>query len=223
MQLAQDHTGRTFGRLLVLGPAPAVRNRNKRYLCRCECGQERVVLSCHLVGGATASCGCLRNDRMRAACMKHGHRGTKTYHAWKAMRQRCTNPKRREYANYGGRGIRVCERWGEYLNFLSDMGAAPPDTSLDRIDPNGNYEPGNCRWASALTQSLNRRTAVLITFQGETLNVSEWERRFGLRRGLVNSRRARGWDAVRAITTPQAASTCASGPLPEAPATTEAS
>lgn len=93
----------------------------------------------------------------KAKWTAHGYVGTPTYHTWSGMRARCTNPKNKEYARYGGRGITVCEQWDHFVNFLADMGEKPPGTSIDRIDNAGNYEPGNCRWATAHEQRMNQR------------------------------------------------------------------
>lgn len=148
-----DLTGQRFTRLTVVERAP---NNGKQpaWLCRCDCGEMTTVQGGNLRDGNVQSCGCLRRP--------HGHswdRGEPSgaYVSWKAMIQRTTNPKRRGYENYGGRGIRVCERWLTFENFLADMGDRPDGKSLDRIDPDGNYELANCRWATRSEQQRNQR------------------------------------------------------------------
>lgn len=109
----------------------------------------------------------------------HGMTGTKTYNSWVAMISRCTRPENKRYKNYGGRGIKVCERWMKFINFYTDMGERPKGKTLDRIDVNGNYEPSNCRWASSDIQYSNMSKNNLITFRGITKTVSQWARDFG--------------------------------------------
>lgn len=115
---------------------------------------------------------------------KHGHSweggASREYRSWQSMIARCLNPKAPNYAQYGGRGIAVCERWRDFRNFLADMGPRPDDASLDRIDGKGGYEPANCRWATASEQNANRSTAHMITIDGETQTVTEWARRVGI-------------------------------------------
>lgn len=114
----------------------------------------------------------------------HGHtrnyRSTPTWRSWSSMRQRCTNKNLPHYRHYGGRGITVCERWSVFENFLADMGERPHGTSIDRIDKDGNYEPGNCRWASNRQQQVNSRNARMLTYQGETMCITDWAKRLGL-------------------------------------------
>ena len=117
------------------------------------------------------------------------------------MISRCTLPNLTAYRNYGGRGITVCDRWRHsFENFYADMGARPAKMSLDRIDVNGNYEPGNCRWATKAEQSTNTRRNHVIEFAGERLTLGEWEHRLGVRRGIVSSRLQRGWAVELALT-----------------------
>lgn len=163
-KLAKSLTGLTIGYYRVIKEMPRRIYEERRYLCRCQCGNEKVVLRRSLVTGNTKSCGCLRDSQNRRANVKHLHtrnrKATKTYTVWRNMVHRCGNPNRPGYENYGGRGITVCSRWkGEhgFENFLADMGEKPEGLSLDRIDNDGNYEPSNCRWATWKQQNTNKR------------------------------------------------------------------
>lgn len=161
---AIDITGHKFGRWTVIERAGGGgKNKKATWLCRCECGTEKVVRGDVLRRGVSRSCGCYRDERQRATVTRHGHwvggEATPEWRAWNAMLQRCTKPSHEKYPNYGGRGIRICDRWAEsFENFLKDMGMRPSARhSLDRIDNDGDYEPGNCRWATAEQQNRNRR------------------------------------------------------------------
>jgi len=123
----------------------------------------------------------------------------KTYLAWNSMLYRCLNRNSDSYDRYGGRGIGVCERWMTFANFLADMGEAPAGMSLDRINNDGNYEPGNCRWATWHQQAANRRGTRLITHAGRTMPVRAWEREFGFGVGTIRTRLERGWPIDRAM------------------------
>ncbi len=146
--------GERYGRLLVVAEAGTNRHKQRRYEVRCDCGNTRVVAGFSLTQGATQSCGCLHRERFHKRT--HGLSGTPTYHTWKNMLERCRNPNRADFERYGEKGIRVCPRWdprkgGSFANFLADMGEQPQGAermSIDRIDPQRDYEPGNCRWLS---------------------------------------------------------------------------
>lgn len=155
--------GMTFGRLSVLRRSPRKDSdgRMRRWVCRCECGEQAVVRSTLLTQGLTKSCGCLRTEKFRERLTKHGGAHTLAYSSYTSMLARCGNPSAVGYEHYGGRGITVCERWHKFENFLADMGErAHQGLSLDRVDPDGNYEPSNCRWATRSEQAQTTRKAI---------------------------------------------------------------
>jgi hypothetical protein len=135
----------------------------------------------------------------------HGMRHTSEYRSWRMMKNRCCNPKAKDFHHYGGRGIKVCNRWQRsFKAFLEDMGAKPSiKHSVERIDNNKGYSKQNCKWATYAQQSLNKRGIVFVEFNGERLCVSHWEKRFGFAKGTIASRiRVSGWSIERALTTP---------------------
>lgn len=134
--------------------------------------------------------------------VKHGMYQTKTYRAWNAMKQRCTFTKNPSFADYGGRGIKVCEKWLAFDGFLEDMGVAPEGLTLERRDVDGNYEAGNCLWATNSHQQNNKRNSRKIEHLGKIMTVAEWERHLGYKRGFVLVRLRRGWTPERALSIP---------------------
>jgi hypothetical protein len=190
--------------LVAISREPNRPNVRKAYwLFRCDCGTKVVVDANKAASGHTKSCGCLQKETTAKRNATHGMARTRTYRAWRAMKSRCQNPNATKFRFYGGRGIEVCERWERFENFLSDMGQCGPGLSLDRIDPNGNYEPGNCRWATRLTQANNTRSNVNVTLNGDTKTIAEWCALSGLRPFTVYSRiNIYGWTPERALTTP---------------------
>lgn len=183
-------TGKRFGRLIVLErDSSPKKERGACWLCRCDCGEHTIVPSISLRKGSTQSCGCLRNQRVSETHNVHGMTGTTTYVVWQGMLSRCDNGIK----NYGERGISVCERWRKFENFLADMGERPKGMSLDRIDNDGNYEPGNCRSADGPTQHRNKRTNVFITVDGQRKTLAEWAEVLGVPRKKLYRRRSWGW------------------------------
>lgn len=164
-----DETGNRHGRLTVLGLGTSP-NREIYWLCQCDCGSQVTVRGSSLRRGTTRSCGCLQREVSSRVLVSlheaglwttHGHtrgrRKSRTYRSWASMIARVTNPSNDRFQDYGGRGITVCNRWRAFENFLDDMGERPDGMSLDRIDNDGNYEPGNCRWATPRQQQRNSR------------------------------------------------------------------
>lgn len=174
--------GLTFGRLTVLERAGHYRKK-LTYRCKCQCGNEKVVLGCGLRNGHTRSCGCLRHDATHKVThgQTRGERRSATYQTWVGLRPRCYNPKERSYPNYGGRGITVCERWATFKNFLADMGERPPGKTIDRIDGSKGYSKDNCRWANKVQQIRGRRNTRLVEFGGVTKPLAEWAEEMGLK------------------------------------------
>lgn len=200
--------GQRYSRLTVIANAEP-RGRVRRVLCRCDCGTEKEVDVSNLTSrhSPTRSCGCMRIERIRALRRSHGEGSasrtvTHEYRAWQAAKGRCFNTRNRRFADYGGRGITMCDEWrNSYPAFLRDMGRRPTRShSLDRIDNDGDYEPGNCRWATSATQTRNARSNVMVTALGETLCVSEWSERTGINRRTISARLRAGWATDVAVT-----------------------
>lgn len=150
--------GQRFGRLTVKEEAGKNNSGNYLWKCQCDCGNKTTVSGCNLHNGSTNSCGCLQKELAKRNNIKHGMHKTSIYNIWDGMRQRCNNPNCKDYKNYGGRGIKVCDKWLKFENFLEDMGNRPKDMTIERLDNNGNYEISNCAWRSRAVQARNKRT-----------------------------------------------------------------
>jgi hypothetical protein len=199
---ATDLRGKTFGRLLVKEKEKArPEGGNLKWICVCSCGTESRVYGHSLMGGRTQSCGCLHREKMKTQFRTHGKRQTVEYTVWSNMRSRCNDPN---LADYGGRGISVCERWSNFNAFYEDMGPRPsPKHSIDRINNDGNYEPSNCRWATLTQQKRNMRRNVVATINGERLHLMDAASRLGLCHSTLTLRIKRGWPIERAFTAPK--------------------
>lgn len=217
-----DLTGQVFHRLTVLHRAPEnSRHGKSRWVCRCQCGATVTVVSNCLRSGNTRSCGCWKREvsaeSYRALGVKmgklrrtHGHtteyQTSPTYLSWCGMKLRCTKPSQRSYKDYGGRGITICDRWlNSFESFLEDMGERPPGMTLDRIDVDGNYELGNCRWATTKEQRANQHDdgRRRIEVDGVSRSIAEWAEVLGVGYTTIRARIEAGWPEALAVTAPK--------------------
>lgn len=197
--------GTRFGRLVVIGELDKVftpnGTPNRMIECQCDCGVVGEYRLGSLRSGNTKSCGCFLRESASARATVHGLSKTTEFKAWGGMLDRCRNPNTKGYARYGGRGIRVCARWRQsFVAFLEDMGSRPSRRhSIDRIDNDGDYEPGNCRWATRKEQMRNTRANVMVEHEGETLCLVEWAERCGISPARLWRRLHAGWSVKAAL------------------------
>ena len=200
---AKDITGQRFGRLIALGPVGKNDNSNVIWLCVCDCGKITNVVGDYLRKGGTRSCGCLSQESRTV----HGMRGTAIYRIWSHIKGRCINQSDNAYASYGGRNIHICDEWRHDFQAFYDYVSALPDYgkkgySIDRIDNDGDYEPGNVQWSSSKQQSRNRRSNILLTYAGKTQCVADWADELGIKKTVLYDRIYNGWTAEKILTQP---------------------
>lgn len=206
-----DLTGKVFGELTVVRFVPTD-SRRSHWLCRCSCGKEIIAYSGHLKSGHTSSCGNFTHrkiktmpeeakQKIREAKTKHNGCNERLYRVWASMLNRCENPNEYAYKWYGAKGIKVCEEWHDYAVFREwamatgyDETAVSHQCSIDRINGDMDYCPDNCRWVDAKAQSNNRKSNVLLTYNGKTQNLKQWSEETGIRYGLLESRWRKGWE-----------------------------
>lgn len=205
---AIELTGRRFGRLVVNTRGDNTPQGLAKWLCSCDCGGIAVVRGADLRNGHTRSCGCIYIESAAAIAEKHtkthGQSGAAIYAVWRGMLSRCGNTESASYPRYGGRGISVCERWKCFEVFFEDFGKCRPSPrhSIDRIDNDGGYEPGNVRWALPVVQQNNRSNNVTIEFEGVRLSTTQWARRVGITGAALAWRIANGWPIHLALREP---------------------
>ncbi len=189
--------GKRFSRLLVIEQLPNINGRTN-WLCECDCGVRMTTAPGPLRDGRTKSCGCLRRRILATSTLRHGMSNTKTHRIWRGMLKRCVNG----HPRYGGRGIRVCDRWQLFENFLSDMGECPVGNySIERINNDGNYEPSNCKWLLMALQHRNTSRTVWITINNERKSLVEWCSIYNIRYSRVRDRiKFLGWEPLRSLT-----------------------
>jgi len=204
--------GAVFGRLKVIGPAPShvgsgpKKKKHMRSFCRCKCGNETIVWNTCLRSGHTGSCGCQKIRTKHGHCGHASSKATPEYNTWKAIRERCYNPNRKGWGNYGGRGIKVCARWRDsFPAFLQDAGPKPTGQTIERIDNDGHYSCGhceecvangwlkNCRWATYTEQARNKRTSRIFSIHGVTGCVTALALHFGIPEDVARGRLRSGW------------------------------
>lgn len=169
--------GDRFGKLVVLAEAKN-NGKNTAWFCQCDCGKKKSgVLTYNLIAGKSKSCGCVRADKMGSLARTHGDSGTRLYQIYKGIKQRCRNKNNPAYQYYGGKGVSICEEWEQdYLEFKkwANENSYSESGTIDRIDPNGNYCPKNCRWVSIRKQQNNKLNSMFVIIDGEKLTIAEW-------------------------------------------------
>lgn len=189
-KMIEINNGQRFGRYEVIERVQNVDNR-PHYKCKCDCGNERVVSGKYLRKGLSKSCGCYGAEQRKIASTRHGHSSrkgnSKEYTAWLNMKNRCLDKNNKQYNDYGGRGISVCNEWLNFKNFYNDMGNCNGLT-LDRVDVNGNYNKENCRWATSIEQSRNKRNNHIITINGVDMTMMEASEKIGIKYDALRQR-----------------------------------
>lgn len=192
--------GMRFEKLLVIDRTESKKDGTAVWICRCDCGETRHIPGTKLRAGRAKSCGCASPRFTTERTQTHGMSGSRTYRIWAGMRARCSeSASGKSRRLYFDKGIRVCKRWEEFECFLTDMGVAPPGASIDRIDGRGHYERKNCRWATPKQQANNVSLNALVTFSGETMTVSMWADRVGVKPNTLLYRLRRGAPVERAL------------------------
>ncbi len=197
--------GERFGRLTVIAFDHKDKHGRTVCLCKCDCGNEKEVAKSNLTSGNSKSCGCVHKEQLVERMKTHGETGSRLYWIWGGMKSRCLNPNDPRFADYGGRGIKICDEWNGFAGFREwAMSTGYSDKlTIDRIDVNGNYEPSNCRWATIAEQANNKRTNVLVTHNGETHTLKQWSEILGINYFTLHSRIVkRGWSIERALKKP---------------------
>lgn len=195
----KDLRGQVFSMLTVKEYAGILKYGHSGWLCLCECGNKKIVSSALLKRGKTKSCGCLKDSKPTRT---HGKSRTNIYMTWCAMIQRCSNENNSQFKNYGGRGIKVCDRWENFNNFFEDMGNKKTGKTLGRIDNDGDYCPENCQWETAKQQARNRRTSLVVQYKGEEKTLAEWAETYGIKYKALWARVNDGWDFETALNKP---------------------
>lgn len=191
----KDLTGQRFGRLVAIKDVGINKYGKHLWLCQCDCGKTKITLSNSLCTDRSLSCGCLQIEVRIKNGTIHGLEYTCFSKLYKGIKQRCYNPNHKNYDRYGGRGIRMCDRWlSDIRNFAADMGErVDKKLTIERIDNNGDYSPENCKWATRKEQGNNTIRCHPVTIDGVTKNISQWSEYFGIKRSTMSGRVRKGW------------------------------
>lgn len=192
----QNLIGRKFNRLTVIEEL-----EGNKVLCKCECGNEVIADRGNVRSGHTKSCGCYKEEFCKTAPLKHGMSHSSVFRSWAHMLERCTNKNCADYKNYGGRGIAVCDEWQDSTAFIkwALSHGYQEGLTIDRIDVNGNYSPDNCRWATRSEQNKNRRSTILLTYNGKTQCAKDWAQEYGVKYETFLRRLRRGVPIEKAL------------------------
>jgi hypothetical protein len=187
--------GQTFHKLTVIERSGIARNGKIKWLCRCDCGKEAIVVGTDLITGNTKSCGCYKNQMIRDRSFLHGQSRKRIHNIWSNIDQRCNNSNNKSYRLYGAAGITLCESWNEFINFLdwSTINGYQETLTIDRKDNSKGYSPDNCRWVSMESQQRNRTNNRYLTINGETKMLCEWSEETGIHHTTILTRIKRGW------------------------------
>ena len=200
-----DLSGQIFERLTVIRRVKHATSPKAHWLCRCICGTTIIARASRLKTGATKSCGCYQREAVGKRFSTHGGTKIPGYTSWNKMLYRCYKPTSKDFADYGGRGITVCEEWRtSFMQFLADMGPRPtPQHTVDRKDNEGPYSKENCYWATRLEQMNNTRKNHFLSFDGKSQTIAQWARELGISSGVIDARLRRShWSVERTLTTP---------------------
>lgn len=208
MNKNENIIGKKFGKLTVLEELKSTKKGDwhKHLKCLCECGRISYPTKTEVLNGRVKSCGCRIREIAKKLNTTHGLSKTRIYNIWQGIKARCFNKNLKGYKNYGGRGVIICNEWlANFMNFYnwSINNGYQDNLTIDRIDNNGNYEPNNCRWVDMKTQQKNRTNNNLITYNGKTLCLIEWERITGIKSNTIRERIKRGWTIKQALETPK--------------------
>lgn len=205
MSKVNDLTGKKFGKLTVIKRCGSNKNGRALWLCKCDCGNTKIVCGNSLLTKITMSCGCYNKELVKKVNLKHNMSYTKLYKVWQGMKTRCYDKNFMYYYNYGGRGITICDEWkndfSKFYEWTINNGYEEGLT-IDRINVNGNYEPNNCRWITKREQNNNMNKTIFIEYNGKRQTISQWSKELNISRVALYERIKRGWNAKKTLTTP---------------------
>lgn len=197
-----DIKGKRFGRLVAI-KFHHVEKQKAFWECLCDCGNKKNIRASDLIKGSITSCGCFRNEILLKRVRKHGKSDTSIYNVWFGMKQRCENQNHTSYKNYGGRGIKVCDRWQNFENFYADMGESyKQGLTIERVENNRNYSPDNCEWVTWKKQNNNRRSNRIINLNGVTGTLMSFCEKYDIKYEIAKYRLNKGWSVEKTFSTP---------------------